>query len=401
MIRRERLFAGSAESGNAMVVVLLIGTIVCSLSLIWSQQVLLESKVITQDVARSQALEYAESGINLARLRLKGPDIGTYLPSGSSQTLSAAFESGGAEVAMHRVLADTSLVELYATGYYHAQSGSQSNAQGKKVKLSVVRAVVRITNAGEYAIAVPGELSINPGTDLSAGRVYAGVLNFVNGSGIQISEAYYYTAATPSDAPSFVQWVNPYDRAIRLSFPPAFPAFDDALESFYQDKSTADPLPAFSGTVGAPSDGRNVYYSPGSIDIGYAGPLQVDGAYVLYVAGDVRIHNSVRMANSDSTLVIMAEGDVVLSASVPDALQIQAFLITNQNVRAEGTTMHTGGELRLEGGIVCHRELLNLSRLWPSRRYMPRPVNNNNLLLPYFTELVQYRIITSRPAGQT
>lgn len=354
--------------------------------------------------AAQHAYQYADSGVNAVNPWLKSPALLTELPAGATSTLRLTMPNGRCEVALYRQSpVDTSLVDAYATGYYYLPNGTQIDPNtNQHAQMASIHVVYRVNNIREYLLAVPGAQSVSYGISASSGIIYAQSLTFLppipnDGSAppTQVGQVFYSNTLTEPPLPAYIIYHSTPPSAQRLAYAPAFATLDSSTRDFYQKGATAGGTPAFNGSVSPPGDAI-FYFVNGDVDIGTAAdPLTVNGVWIVYATGSIRIHNSVTTADPNSWAAFLSEQDIHIMDDAPDALALTGNFVCNGNFVAD---LHNGGvrpagTLQFIGGIVAMSSMDVATVYKGSKTYTYQYSNNANLVLPNFSDMLQRNTI--------
>jgi hypothetical protein len=385
----------SHDRGSALITCLILGTVLISI-IVWFTQIwITRSKVTVMAYGSKKAQQYADSGINLAAQFLKSPTLQTSLPLlNGTTTFSVPLNQGRVAVTLYR---DNNLVDAYATGYFYiAASKFVDPLNSQPAQYASVYAKFQLTNVGQFMLAVPGSLTIGQGTNAAGGIVYANDLKFdgiPSGPTTTVGAAYYHNSVLPSANPSWVSMST--SPAQQLPSPPNFASLDAGVRSLYQNLQTTAFIPTnpIVGTLACPTDTYVIFYN-GNLDIGtQTQAVTVTGVCAIYATGDVTIHNNFGPAGGDTSswAAVLSEGIIHLGADTPQPLSVSATFVTNVAFMADGTTQKTGN-LTITGGIVS-MQAMGVGDVWTGNRtynYYSSP--SPNLLLPNFTDQLEYRI---------
>lgn len=349
------------------------------------------------------ALEYADSGINSLTVWLKSPNLSAVLPVGSSTTLSIPMEKGRCAISIYRQSPDSTLIDAYATGYFTLGNGTLVDPDTNlNSQAASINAKFRISNAAEYLIGIPSTLYVSYGTNAGTGTIYAKDLIFdPPGTGPQtIVGSALYSNSVSSSVPVFVTFTKTPAAAQQLTYPPSFTALDAAMRAQYVQNSNGSVAPAFTGEVSAPVS--HIYVVNGPLDIGVGDVLTVNGVYVIYVTGQVTIHNSILLKDAQSWVAILSEQDIHLAADAPDVLTLNGNYLMNGSLIADlpATGPRTNGVFALNGGIVSLGAISLANVFLQSRTYTYASTADPNLFLPNTTDLLQYKILMGRNYAQ-
>ncbi len=391
-----------SDRGAALVACLILCLLVVSGVIVYQR---LTAQTLVGTVRRmdtGKALAYAESGVSQAMELLRQPQWSTQLQAGASKTAAQDLTNGRSEVTMTRDVDETTLVDLFSTGYYYLPTGTFTDPKtGQFAQMAVIEAKIRTRSIGDFFAVVPTQLQIAYGTDLSNATVYARNLSFASGDSAlpptQIKQAYYYSTLLPENAESFVTFKQP---PVRLqSEPNLVSANSSTLRPLYQAWAGSDILPdgtTLSTRLIAPANSYGVYFCPGNLVLGDDGSgagsdLTVTGKMVIYVAGKVTVIGNVRMSNSPKDwLAVISEGDIVLSKNSPSTMNLQGTYITGGYLNAQ---MGSGAraQLNFTGGFQADQGA-NFGGAWPQRAYVYQ-APPSTMLLPFFLATEEYRIL--------
>jgi len=396
LLQNER---GAALMACIIIALILVAGVVWFSNWSWSR-----GRTVVSQAASQHALEYADSGINETAPWLKSPTLKSDLPAGTSSGFTLTMPHGRCDVALYRRSADTGLVSAYATGYYYlsAAGGGTWDPQSQQyAQEASINSLFRISNVSEYLIAVPNALPISYGANAGNGLVYAGSLQFqspppVNpGPQTQMATALYYTDVSPSNYLSFVHFPEGSSGAQKLSYPPNFAVLDPPMRALYQQRAgTQENVPDFEGLVSEPA--THVFFVSGDLQVAQNQPLIVQGVYVIYVTSSVYISNDITLADSNSCLAILAEKDILITEQAPDAVTIDANLVANGALDAQGAARPTG-RFTLNGGLVTMGGNPQLSGVFiGGRSYFYSQCASPNFFLPNVTNTLQYDVVSGQ-----
>lgn len=403
-----RLKNSLGEQGSALLAWIVIGLAIMAGMMWYSHYSWLDRVSTVQHISSSRALEYADSGINAARDRLTQPDLGGFLPAGTTSQIANADAQGSYYVSLDRTNADTSLVSLIATGFFYLPKGGVLDAvNGRPSQGSVVSTKLRITNTGEYLLALPHAMTIDYGVDYSNGFIYAKDLAFQFGTTLprtRVGRTFYTNAVSlPNPAP----WVTftqpaPYDQAVQLTNKPVFPnvGAGSSAKQYYLDFGTPLPGNVLNGLQTAPAG--NIFYATGDVQIANTSDVIVQGIFIVYTPGNVHIHGNITQQNPAAMpptdwLAIIAEQDVHIVTAAPNNLTLNAsFVVGSAFLSDTRGPRGVGSQLTINGGIVAQTRIDNSTGGWGQRVYSFKGTNDAQMKLPNVAEMLDYRIIFSQ-----
>jgi hypothetical protein len=389
--------------GSALITVLIVASLVAAAALAHHGILQQNAKRSVSRTDTGKALSYAEAGMAtvMDRLRLPAPQENFTAPS--TLQLSGNMPNGRYDTSALRDPYDASLVRLFSTGYCYLDRGNAVDpTNGKRAQIAVIRASARIRSAAAFFAAVPGTLQIGYGADLSSASIYGAELHFDPPDGVtaeqtSVYQAFYSDSVMP-EAPSYVTFTGPAPALKRLPIEPNLIPINSQLRTLYTAWAASDrlsPGASLTGSLGAPSNSYGVYYCPG--DLFLAGTssqsqsLDVNGSVLIYVAGTVTIAGSVRAANSNSWLAVIAENSIRLAAVAPTTMELEGTYLSGQAFLAEPAPAgRAGGKLTFTGGFQA-QEGINFSGGWPKRIYIFKAAPSK-MLLPFFLGVEDYQV---------
>jgi hypothetical protein len=394
-----------ANRGSALVASIVVALLFLSMILWYAEWSRMLSRAEVSRMMAHNAMNYADDGINDALVRLKSPALRQWLDMGTTAAYSIDKPSGRVDISLDRRSPDNNLVDLYATGYYYLPNGNyQDKLTGRPAQRTVINAKFHITNVDQYLLAVPSQLPVSYGTNASAGMIYASNLQFLPclggpcGPATQLAAAYYHQSVTPSSAPVFVQFTANPPNAQRVNYPMNFASLDPEMRNFYQAQA-GGPLPAsFAGIIGAPGS-SHVYFVDGDLDIAAGSSLVVNGVYVIYATGIVRIHNNILLDHAGCWTGILSEKEIHLASDAPNNLTLNGTFISNgifQGDPLPGNLPRSNVNLAINGGIVSLVRI-DIAGIWRGNRtYTYQTANTPDFPLPNLTEKLEYKILSGK-----
>ena len=310
------------------------------------------SKEGTHSRAVQRALEYAESGMDAAQqeIRLPGP-----VPEGLSQPLV----NGGMEYSIAQDTNTPQQLDVYATGYYDLPQGAfEDPITHAHAQRAVVHARIYFDNVDKALIAVPGKLKVNPGAFVND-AVYAADLVFVKGGDAEapthVQSAFYSHSITREDgtADSYPSYVVFGSTPVLLGYPLHFPRLAAPARAYYKQFASsfasqlsdgsdldgvvpAPPLTAPASLSSQSAQNVPVYYCEGDLDVGNNGVFNPSGSFIVYVTGNLRIHNSIG-SNGSSWVVFLVEKDIEIHSDAIGNLMLNGTFIANGKIMAMGS----------------------------------------------------------------
>lgn len=397
-----------SERGSALIAGLVISLVFVGLLMWffgWSRTM---SHGMVKRGAGKQAIQLADSAVNDAMKRVKEPD---FFDGGPVVRWTSESDYGAYDITLVRSGINVSLVDAYATGYYYLPAGNATYG-GKRAQLAAVHAKIQLSTISDFFAAVPGDLHVGMGSDLSGASVYARNLTFEKNAGprTKVGRAYYSESVRRSDtgavddSPDFVDFdtsISSY--ALRLPSAPNLTTLDATTKNYYKNLAWANngnPYDPFVGTVAAPPSGPPaVYFIDHDIELGSdALPFTVNGAYIIYTTGKVTIKNDILMASNDTNncwLSILAEKDIVIGAEAPNNLTLNGTYVTNGGFRADDAN-GAKNTLTFNGGFLAHQGVKFSSVYQGNRTYKFRSSSSANIVLPNFATLLFYEITRGR-----
>jgi hypothetical protein len=401
----------SNNRGSALLMSLLVSLFLISGLLCYSWYNSVRNRENIQELSRHEALNYADSCMKSALTWLRSPDGSVLspggaitLPSAGPASFPATFAKGRCEVSLVRgdpaLGQDLNIISAVATGYYQLPRSTQT---------AVVKAVIRFTSVTQYMLAVGNLLHIGAGSDITDGVVYAPDLVF--DGAVTIGAAYYYRTVSPLPVGvtfTLPSLASPVNYAQQLPSPLNVAMLNISIRNLYINRNTALFVPqTFTGTISAPADSKYVYFYDGDVDIGQPGPgggVTINGVFVIYATGDIRIHNSIRH-NPGCWAGFLSEKAIYLKADAPDDLKLNGNFIANAGMLADvPTPARSGGNCRLEinGGIVGMSSP-NFGNVWTSaagctRTYSYESCSDPHLYLPNLSTILEYQVTKGRAA---
>ncbi len=388
------------ERGSALLAVSIILFLVIGISLWYVQWTMVQSRGSVNQTGSQIAMEQAENAYNDARQLLKRPDLRTKLVTGgewqplSSEMMVDTTTTPDRRFAIdfHRSSADDSLIEATCTGYYYIASGNVVDVDNgnRKALQAVIEAKFKVYSAAQYLFAVPNTLTVNAGSDLSNGSIYARDLVFEPGAHTTVGSAYYYVSSSPT-APTNVTFINT-GSATPLTSAANFGSLDSSIRTTY---SAGTPQCTFDGLVSAPPG--HVFYCNGTVDIAETVPLVVDGVYTIYATSNVVVHGNMRLNNSSSWIAVLSEQDVQIGADAPAHLTLHGNFVSNHDFVAEGS-IHPFGTFHLNGSVAALNRIA-IGQVWStpgSRHYLYATSTDPSFLLPNFTQTLQYTVLQGK-----
>jgi hypothetical protein len=368
-------------------------------AVVYQQLVRQEGRRSVSRTDRAKAVAYAEAGIAASMARLRLPTSASNF-SGVEAPLEAAMPGGRYAVSVSRSVDDPSLVKLFSTGYFYMDGGNSVDpANGRAAQSALVESTVRTRSAASFFAAVPGYLEIGYGTDLSSATIYAAELRFAPSNGgstpTKVYQALYHDAVLIESAGT-VQYTGPGLR--RLTLEPNLVSITSDLRTLYESWAGSDRFyagAALQGVLSSPSNQFGVYYCPGDLRLAgdgtTSGSLQVQGQYVIYVAGSVTIDGPVTLGTTGAWVAVVAEGDITLSSLAPTNTELNGTYLSGRAIAAApASTGQRLGRLTFTGGFQA-QEGANMSAAWRDRTYIYQAAPSN-LLLPFFLSTEDYRV---------
>src|SRR4051812_22923463 len=98
------------EAGSALITTLLLCMLSAATLFALMQPLRMQARRAVQDTGKSNALEYAESGVSIARQYLKSIDYASSILPGNCKAISQTMTKGAVDVSVCREVTDTSLV---------------------------------------------------------------------------------------------------------------------------------------------------------------------------------------------------------------------------------------------------------------------------------------------------
>lgn len=403
------------EKGSALVACIVIGLVFLA-GVFWvAEWSTMIGRGRVHDMGKNSAAVNADTALNAAVQNLTRSDLNLFLAPNTAFRSSTTIAGGRYDYTLSRPNVDTNLIEASATGYYFLAGGTFKDPEtGQNAQVCAVDAKYRVTNAGQFLIAVSTTLVINYGADATGGVLYGVDVVFKNGSSgpnTQVTTVYYLNSVYrwetsgnyyPDAAPTFVTFTGSTVTAQHLAYAPNFVHIDSNLGSYYssvQSASSAGFGGSFAGSVSAAAD-SHVYYTVGDVHIGQGDPLVVNGVYVIYATGNIYIDNNVTLANSNSWVGFLSEQNIVLSADAPDNLTLYGNYLAAGSFMAAGPP-RPGSHFSLTGGIVSTVGI-DIANTWLGPRTYTFPAagttgsNSPDLLLPNFSELLEYKVVQGK-----
>lgn len=360
----------------------------------WVQQL---TRANVHRLATQKALTNADTGIQSALEFLRTPQAAELKP-GIPWALTSIEQGTTFYVDLIRRASDTSLVDVYATGYYQLNDGSYSSAFNTAGKQAAVYALIQLSNAGDFFAATPGSLEISYGSNISSGSVYANNLTFDSGNGnpqTVVKSASYYNSINPWNYASFVTFLNS-GQPVQLTSQPQLPTLDASMSNNYQQMAGPDVLPAgttLSGLVSPPvGNPYNVFFSPGDITLGAPGAnCTLTGSFLIYSQGNIYIANNLNTEDGTTAWpALMAEGNIYVASTAPDTLNVYATMVTNGQFEALGNP-RPNGTLNFTGGIVTGGGIA-LGNIYTLNRNYVYQAPDPTLPLPFATQIISYKV---------
>ncbi len=357
----------------------------------------------THRSASQRAMTYADSGVNAALQRLKMPQP---IPDFTTYSTSAAFTEGRYDYTLTYDTTTPSLVDTWSTGYYYLPKGTQQDPlNGAPAQRAVIHAKVLAGSITQFLVAVPGRLRVGPGMIALGGAVYARDLVFVKGPAAaytHLSLAIYSRTAqddtgNANPSPSYIIFDSTPAAAQMLPYPAHFPRPGLALRNYYRTK-TGQPLVELtdgtdlSGPLPRAGDPPNpVYYCDGVVDLARNGPLLINAPVMLYVTGDVHIHDMI-IHQGNGWLSVLCEKNIHITTDAKDPITLQATFLVSGAFVGDGSA-RLPGQLQLMGTLIAGGGV-DLAHIWTVRRYYW--MNQSASDLPFFTEILQYDIVEGK-----
>jgi hypothetical protein len=360
----------------------------------WSSRV---TKTNVQQLARQKALVNADTGIQSALQFLRTPQA-AQLQSGVPFYLSSMEEGTTFYLTLTRQIANSSLIDIFSTGYYQLQQGGSIDPSGKGAQQASVRAQIQLRNVGDYFAASPGTLEIGYGSNLSSGVVYGRDLVFTSGAsgpGTRVKAAYYLDSIEPSNYADFVTFLAPNQPA-QVDTAPNLPYLDASMRNQYENMANSDRLldnATLSGTVPPPSSNAfKVYYGEGTVHLGASGSsCTLNNSFLIYSREDIVIHNVVNGALGDASWpALMAEGNIYIADDAPDMMSIDATMVANGEIKALGPA-RSNGRLAIKGGLVAGQGI-SFGNVYAQQRDYTYQAPDPNLPLPFATSVTLYKV---------
>lgn len=356
----------------------------------WSHS---KSKQNTHLVSEQRALLNADAGIHEAMDWLRKPQASLLQP-GIPMHFSPLNPGATYQMTMLRQIVDTSLVNVWSTGTYHAPGAPAPNTAS-------IFAQVKLESIAAYLVGTPGTLEITYGAQLQSGNIYGRDLIFDNGIGgatIIQGTPYYYGSFSPLNAATFVNFNG--GPPVQLAQEPNIPVVGN-LEADYIAMAGTDILTAgttISGTIPAPSNAYRVYYCPGNLTLGttttpFAG--SAEGNFLFYVAGDVTFNMSSQIMPVTARAAMLVKGNIFISESAPAAaIYIRRWaLITDGRIQALGPpryfNFHFDGSIMTHGGV-------QMGSVWQRERIYNYVAPSSTLPLPNITRLIVYKVLSGK-----
>jgi hypothetical protein len=347
------------------------------------------------------ATDFADEGINNALLRLKAPDLAQFLPINGTTSYALAIPNGRIDLALARQSTDTAVVTIKSTAWlFLSRGGWVDPVTNERAEMAEIEGTYRITNVGQFLIAIPSILPVSYGTNAPSGIIYASQLDFkpcLSGpcnTPTQLLSAFYYDSVTPNDAPAYVQFTAAPFRAQKVSYPMSFVGLDPSVRAYYSSLATQPLPPSFDGLVDEPNP-AHVYYVTGDLHIAQNSPLTVRGVYIIYVTGNVYIHDNINLSNVSSWLGVLAEGDIHLADDAPNNLSINGTFMCNSYFKGDalpGNVNRSNVNLTINGGIVSMTNI-DIATVWVGQRTYTYQVSADpHFILPNFSQTLEYKI---------
>jgi hypothetical protein len=379
-----------------VIITLLIMTVIVQFSN-WNSQ-------MTQDnlkqLARQKALVNADTGVQAAYQFLRSPQ-GAQLDPGETIPLPHLTQGSTFYVSLTRQLADSTLIDIFSTGYYQIPQGAFTDPSGQRAQQAVVRAQVQLRSIGDYFAATPGTLDVAYNSNISSGIVYGRDLRFTSGNpalnppGTRVMAAYYFNSVTPSNYADFVTFLNAPFSATQMGVEPNLPTLGPGMRNEYQLMAPSDVLPngtSLSGLVPPPANNAyKVYFGAGEVHLGVVGSsCTLQSSFLIYALGDIIIHNVINGQLGDAAWpALLTEGNIYIATDAPNNMQIDATLIAAGEIKALGGA-RPNSELVIKGGLIAG-EGINFATAYTQRTFTyqaPDP----NLPLPSSTSVTMYKV---------
>jgi hypothetical protein len=407
--------------GSALIASLVIGFLCLSLIFAVSHWTWFKSLGDTHRLAAQRAFDYADSGVKEALRALEMPDmwaVSTSTDVESTRMVRMPMPHGAYAYTLTFDSTTPSLVDLYATGYYELAQGSTLDpVTNRPAQRSVIHAKVRTLRVTDVLVAVSGTLRIGSRTMAEGGSLYAQNLVFAQGLEGEallktqmpytaIDSAFYSQRAervdgTPDPSPPNVYYTSNPPYAQQEHFPLNLPPLDASMQKFYQDQATSPSSRLDSGTTlegmleKPPGSPNSVYFCDGDLTLAAQTPVMVRGFVVVYVTGQVVIHNTIQAKDDTSWLVLLAGKDIHITDDAPTDLELDGTFLTNGAIVADGPP-DSSRSLTFRGNIVAPQGL-DLAAHWGSSRtytYIDR--EDPTVLLPRLTQLLEYTIVEGK-----
>jgi len=388
------------REGSVLIACILIAMLILAAIVQYVAWVNQSTRADIHRIATQRALTNADSGVQAAVQFLRTPQAAQLHP-GVSLTRSSIDEGTTFYLTMTRRVTDTSLVDVYATGYFQLAGGSPSPG-GMQGPQAVIYALIQLRTVGDYFAASPGALEISYGSDISSGVVYGRDLTFDSGWGdprTVVKAASYFDSINPPNYADYVTFRDP-GQPLQLASEPVLPAMDLGMRNNYLNMAGSSILPAgtvLAGSVNPPAGNiYNVYWSPGDITLGAVGSsCTLTGSFLVYSEGDIYIANTVNsQLNGSGWPALMAEGNIYVAASAPDDLAINATMVTNGTIKALGPP-RTNGSLSVTGGMVAGGGF-SFANVYMLKRTYTYQAPDPTLPLPFSTNVILYKVLSGK-----
>jgi hypothetical protein len=398
------------EGGTVLIVILVISLLLI-VGMQWYSRVIRQmTREEVQGIVSQRAFDLADSGVYSALHMLRTPGdanllkSGTWLngtDAGAPVDLSSATATGRYDVSLYRSMDDSSLVDAISTGYYYIPTGSYM-INGRRAHRAVVRAKIRVRYVGDFFAAIPDNLTVGYGTDISGGDIYGKSITFQAPDGIsphtKVRTAYYLNGYSPMPAP-FVTFFSTPPVPVQLTSDPNLVSPDATMTESYRTMAGNGGLLAkgvhLSGVFPSspPTSPYKVYFCPGDIYLGAPGfPLQINDMVVIYATGTVYIENNITQTGGGNRwLGMISVGDIhitALPAGAPDNLSIIGTYVTGGRFVADGGA-RSSGNLTFTGGFTA-KVGVDFAGVYRASRVYAFAAADKSMALPYFTYFESY-----------
>jgi hypothetical protein len=196
-----------------------------------------------------------------------------------------------------------------------------------------------------------------------------------------------------------VEFPNPLLAVRRLGAPPGLPKLTSDQREFYHALATDSRAnlwngSSLSGMVGPPTAQGQVYFVSGDLHLGTAGVFRPQGHYIVYVTGDLSVHQTIEPVDS-GWAVFLVEGDIILQQTLTDQGRLAGTFLSNGRFKYEGMEF-ANGELNVYGSLLAGNGF-DIARGWQrSRQYHQYVPDALDLPLPHLIDRIEYRVIAGK-----